>query len=462
MARWFPLLLLLTALTPLTPIAPAQDKDKPTRTVVTFDVEAKAAPKPALKYQLLPELREIESGTALQHYLKCFMEQNHFYNAKESVADREKWQAMPLKDLPVEKLRNYGGKSLRFADAAARMDRIEWQILAELRREGVNTLLPEIQQLRTLAAALKVRLRGEVADKRFDEAIRTIKTLFRLGQQLGEHPTLIGNLVGMAIVALTTTCVEEMIQQPGCPNLYWALADLPSPLVSLRTGAQGERMFFLKELGRLERTAPASEENVEKAVAGFEVLMRDLGEKRAVDVRAYLKERAGDKKAVEQARERLIEGGVKKAVAEKMSATQIILLDEQLAFEILHDDMTKWMTQPFWRAEPKYLELAKKKGGMLTELAPNVRTVHRAQSRIEQRLKLLQVLEGIRLHAAANKGAVPAKLEDVEVPLPDDPYTGKAFRYSVKDGKATLSGTPPRGEEKTAAYNVTYEIQIKK
>ena len=52
---------------------------------------------------------------------------------------------------------------------------------------------------------------------------------------------------------------------------------------------------------------------------------------------------------------------------------------------------------------------------------------------------MLQVLEAVRLHAAANKGALPEKLDDVDVPLPVDPFTGKAFRYAVKDGKATLT-----------------------
>ena len=31
------------------------------------------------------------------------------------------------------------------------------------------------------------------------------------------------------------------MQQPKCPNLYWALTDLPSPLVDLRKGVQGEQ-----------------------------------------------------------------------------------------------------------------------------------------------------------------------------------------------------------------------------
>jgi hypothetical protein len=454
MARWSLLVLLLASA--------AHAEEKATRTIVKLDVEAKAAPKPSLRYQLLPEVRELKPGTALQLYLKCFMEQNAFYHSKESEENRNKWLEMPLKDLPLKEVRNYGGRPLRFADEAARKERIEWQIAEDIRQDGVHVILSDVMKLRLLAGALKVRLRGEIAEKRFDDAVGTVKTLFKLAQQLGEHPTLIGHLIGLAVVAQTVGCLEEMIQQPGCPNLYWAFADLPSPLVSLRAGGQGERMFVEAELGRLDRTAPASDEAVEKVVAGFERMVREIKDKKAVDVRAYLKERTGNDKSVKEARERVIDAGVKRAAAEKMSATQIILLDEQFAHENRHDDETKWLMQPYWRVESKYAAMDRKKGGMLADLLPHARNVHRAQARITQRLNLLQALEAIRLYAAANKGAVPAKLDDLDVPLPDDPFTGKAFRYKASDGKATLSGSPPQGEEKTAAFNVTYEIKIAK
>jgi hypothetical protein len=440
----------------------ANAQEQPTRTVVKLDVPAKSAPKPALRYQLLPEVRELQRGTALQLYLKCFMEQNHFYHSKESEENRNKWMEMPLKDLPVEKLRDYGGRPLRFADAAARMERIEWQIREDILRDGVHVLLSDVVKMRTLSHALKVRLRGEIADKRFDDAIGTLKTLFKMAQQLGEHPTLIGHLIGLAIVGQTIPCIEEMIAQPGCPNLYWAFADLPAPLVSLRAGSQGERMFFLHELAQLDRTAPASEANIEKTVAGYERLLRGVADKKAVKVRAYLEERTGKAKLVKEALQRVIDAGVKREVAEKMPATQIILLDEQFAFETRFDEEMKWVAQPYWRAEPKYADLEKQKGGMLVNLYPNVRRVHRAGVRVEQRLRMLQILEAIRLHAAANKGATPEKLDDIDVPVPVDPFTGKPFRYEVEKGKATLSGTAPRSEEKTAAFNIVYEIKIVK
>src|SRR3954466_6845018 len=177
----------------------ADDPPKPTETIIRLTVSPMAAPKPALRYALLPDLNELTPGNPIQGYMRCFMEQNYFFFNKDSIENREKWQTMPLKDLPLDQVRHYGGKALQRADEAARMTTPDWQILHEMKRDGINTLLPELQQMRTLAAALKVRLRAEVAERRFDDALRTARTLFALSRHLSEHPTLIAHLVGIAI-----------------------------------------------------------------------------------------------------------------------------------------------------------------------------------------------------------------------------------------------------------------------
>ena len=78
---------------------------------------------------------------------------------------------------------------------------------------------------------------------------------------------------------------------------------------------------------------------------------------------------------------------------------------------------------------------------------PAVATVRRAQGRLEQRIALLRHVEALRLYAAGHKGAWPASLSAIPVPLPDDPFTGKPFRYEVIGKTAHLRGTPPRGAE---------------
>src|SRR5439155_14855118 len=99
---------------------------------------------------------------------------------------REKLLTMPLKDLPAQELQDYGRSALRQADWAARLDRPDWQILLRVKTDGINLLLPDVQQLRALANGLKVRFRAEVALRRFDDALRTAKTMFAMARHLSE------------------------------------------------------------------------------------------------------------------------------------------------------------------------------------------------------------------------------------------------------------------------------------
>ncbi len=211
-------------------------------------VQPMAAPVPALKYQLLPQLDELNPGNAAQNYLKCFMEQHAFFFSKQAVADRDRFEAMPLSDLPLESVRGYGGNALRQADWAARMESLDWQSLGSIQSGGLEAPPSEVGPLQVLAKALHVRFRAEVAERQFDKAVRTAKTMFALSRHLGEHPTEVANLVGLWLAHIGLNTIEEMVQQAKCPNLYWALTELPSPLVDLRKGVQGEQTMVAAEL----------------------------------------------------------------------------------------------------------------------------------------------------------------------------------------------------------------------
>ena len=274
------------------PAVPVWAADPSTETIIGLTLHPQAAPKPALRYALLPEVRELNPGYVVQNYLKCYMEQNNFFFNKDSVANRDKWLEMPLKDLPD--LKGFGGSALRQADYAARLETVDWQILAKLKVEGIFTLLPDVQQLRLLALNLKVRYRGEVKDRRFDDAIRTHKTIFAMARHLQEHPTLIGNLVGLAIANVAISPLEELIQQPSCPNLFWAISNLPTPLVGIRKGLQAERVMAsadFKELLETDEPIAASRLEAFREKFRFFHAMSEPEGKAKLDAGAWLKER---------------------------------------------------------------------------------------------------------------------------------------------------------------------------
>jgi hypothetical protein len=465
MSRALPVCAVLLALPPL---CRADQKPAPTETIIRLTVQPMAAPKPALKYQLLPELREMSPGNPIQGYLKCFMEQNHFFFDKKSMEDRDKWGEMPLKDLPVKELRHYGGQALRLADDAARLDSPDWQILLKLKRDGFATLLPDVQQMRTLGWALKIRLRGEVADRRFDDAVTTAQTIFALSRHLGEHPILIADLVGIAVAYQAIEPLDEMVAQPGSPNLFWALADLPHPFIDLRKGIQGERLILANEAAILDERAPMTEAQLRKVMERFYILLQMVGRPKPGVEKAlaqWVGARLTDMQYVAAARQRLIEHGLAKDAVGRFPPLQVILLDRKRAFEIRRDDVLKTIALPYWQGEavraahPLDQAIEEK---MLDFLLQGFWRVRQAQARLEQRLALLRCVEALRLYAAAHAGKLPAKLSDMKLPLPIDPVTGKAFPYTLEGGTAILRATPPPGQERNAGFNVRYEVSIGK
>jgi hypothetical protein len=119
---------------------------------------------------------------------------------------------------------------------------------------------------------------------------------------------------------------------------------------------------------------------------------------------------------------------------------------------------------PVWQAEAMAdrIKAGRKPALFADALIPATYGVRRAQGRLDQRVALLRHVEALRLYAAEHGGTPPASLSEVAVPLPDDPFTGKPFRYEVKGSTAHLRGSPPSGEEKAAVYNVHYEITLRK
>ena len=309
--------------------AHAQQEAAKPETLIRLNVAPAAAPKPALKYVLLPELKEMSPGNPIQGYLKCMLEQYRFVFDEHEFKRRTALLAAPLDEVPAPQMEELGRLSLAQVDRAARLDNPDWQILLKLKADGFNTLLPDVQTMRSLARALAARFRVEVAGGRVDDAIRTAKTMFAMARHLGEHPTYIGDLVGMAIAAITIGPLEELLQQPECPNLYWALTDLPIPLVSMRLGIEGERLTVWWLFRDLDSTAPMTPEQIKRFIDPLDKLLADTASSKAAGgVRGYLAARTKDELKVAAARRRLVDFGLPEARVKTFPADQVILLDE--------------------------------------------------------------------------------------------------------------------------------------
>lgn len=422
--------------------AKARQTAPPPETLIRLTVRPAAEPRPALRYQLLPELREMSPGNPIPNYLKGLLD-------ADAVSDEQ-----------------ISRSALREADRAARLDKPDWQILLRAKTDGIGLLLPDVQKMRAIAQALQARFREEIALGRIDDALVTAKTMFAMSRHMGEHPTLIGDLVGIAIAQVAVAPLEELLEQPGCPNLYWALTQLPSPLLSLRSGIEGERLLIGAEIRDLSDTAPMAGDRIEKVIKHIDGFRRFEPDNNPLTTRAYVSRRSKNEKAVAVARARLVEYGLAERLVARFPADQVILLDERRRYEVNRDEEMKLMPLPTWefvaRAVRPTRDRKMAEPSLFDLFLPAIYKVRLAQGRLEQRFALLRVVEALRLFAADHGGAWPTKLEDVTVPLPPDPFTGKPFRYAVDGGTAHVRGTPPPGEEANAAYNIHYELTIRK
>src|SRR5262245_10893502 len=54
-------------------------RDNQRKGVVRLNISPMPAPKPALRYLLLPDVRDLTPGNAAQWYMRCFAEQRFFF-----------------------------------------------------------------------------------------------------------------------------------------------------------------------------------------------------------------------------------------------------------------------------------------------------------------------------------------------------------------------------------------------
>jgi hypothetical protein len=414
---------------------------EPQETLIRMSLTPMTAPRPALRYMLLPELKEMTPGNPIEGYLQSVIDQN-----------------------PQGPQDTISKSALRLADRAARMDKPDWQILPKIRTEGFSLIISDVQGIRALAAALKERFQTEISSGHIDDALVTAKTMFAISRHMSEHPSLISQLVAIAIAHIAFGPLDELLQQPNCPNLYWAFTNLPNPLISLDRGMGGERLLLENEFRDLDDTAPMTKEQIKAAIRHIDRL-RAFSPEANETTQVWLDARTKNPGLVEAARKNLVEYGIPEERAKLFPAEQVILLDQRMLIEVDRDDVMKLMNLPAWQALELSERAEKEKPRdkpLLAPLGVVFSKVRLAQGRLEQRIALFRHIEAIRMYAANHNGKLPDKLGDITVPLPVDPFTGKPFRYSLEGSTAHLRGNPPHGLENFVTYNLHYEITIRK
>jgi hypothetical protein len=218
--------------------------------------------------------------------------------------------------------------ALRLARQAACRGHCDWE-LPPVTFQSIQDYLPQhdFQTCRLLAHLLAIQYRLQLVEGRFDDAAESLQSGFALARHLWEGDTLLHVLVGIAIDAIMFSHVEEWIQTPGSPNLYWAMTDLPRPWRNLRRCLEYEmnslyRSFpKLRRLGRETLTAREAD-NLVKEI--FDCLSKVLDKAPKAD--PFKKQAAAirEAKTYPQARKQLIDWGWPAKEMDPMPKAQVI------------------------------------------------------------------------------------------------------------------------------------------
>ena len=407
----------------------------------------------SLKYQLLPKPRERKPGNAVVFYGKIKAEEDNFFHNKEIQDKLESYREAPLEELRDAKEIDYLPSILNDLKRGAVCEDCNWYI--PIREGGYTTLLPELQESRQYARYLQALARKQISLGKFDEAAETLKYGFAFGRHVGDNPTIVGGLVGNAIIGIMSDTLEEFIQQPGAPNLYWALTYLPQPLIDLRQNMDGEIIMFDVEFPELFDFDETIEDpgywrhQFWKVVKNLAHMSDTNLEKMPLKIAAI---RA---RSYPLAKRALIERGMAADEVEAMPVGKAILMGTARIFEEMQDEALQGYFLPYWQAKPIMDRaddnLRRMARGMEepipvgSTLLPATSAARTAFTRLEQRIAFLRVIEALRLHGAANGGRLPKRLADVtEVPIPVDPATGKEFLYKLSDNTGILEAAPMR------------------
>jgi hypothetical protein len=457
---------------PLCPVVRGADKTTDTSVEVRkLSLVPAGEPVPAMSYRLLPRYLDQKTGNAALFYYSAaaLCPDKDPEDIQEKISD---WREKPVEQLDrkeVEQVLSSFSNCFHQIKLAAQRTHCQWELPLE---DGFAMQMPHLATFRRMIFAMQLQIRLKIADGETDEVLELLQQGLYMGRSIAQGPTVIQDLVGTAITALLLKEVENLIQMPDSPNLYWALTALPDPMIDMHTSLENEREVLFVEFPQLR--------NLES-----EVLLPAQASAVASDFMNKIQTLSGGTDDVSfqgllpvgwvmmhysDAKEFLAGKGYSQERIESMPAAQAVLIYQKQEYLEIMDHFFKWFEVPYYQAQPN-LEKAEKrfdnhrhtkgiKVNLFTTLLPAMSRIAFLQARLDRNIALLRTIEAIRMFAADHSGQLPGSLEEITaVPIPADPVTGKDFIYRRIDARNARLEAPVAPAEKKK--RPVYELAIK-
>ncbi|MEW4487363.1 hypothetical protein AB1L42_04735 [Thalassoglobus sp. JC818] len=455
------------------PVVSDPEKVKSDVVLHQLTVTAAAEPVPVLKWRLYPTVDQATPGNSVPLWYRSLLQLESdpeigvWFSRIDIVSPATK---RPEEDWnQVSKLVETHSLSLETARSAALRNDCDWELqIGELRGpETVWLRLGEFQELRGLGRILCVKAAVHVQHGEFDQAMESMQTAMRLGTDVAKPETFINDLIGIALHRMTLNQVERWIGHPNSPNLYWALAQLPRPMIEIRSALEMEmtlpQRFFpwLADPLAEERTPEEWNElmltTIQEGV-GIGIQFPGLGpQPTREEVELAFQQFAVRNYA--KAKSQLIQFGWAEPEIEQMPVGQVLALREFMVYQIYTQTLAANALLPFPESQSRADDLYESlrdigRESIVGMLLPAVQQVYIAQQRLETYRSVYMLIEAIRMHLSTNSGELPTSLDQITVvPIPSDPFTGKPFEYTLQDGAAVIDVRLP-------GWHNRYEIRV--
>ncbi|WP_145056713.1 hypothetical protein [Adhaeretor mobilis] len=444
-----------------------EDTDGGHLTTFKMTISPAAEPVPALKHRLVAREIDMKQGNAVPYYYRALMgvSRDDKVLRKKYGDAYDEWRRpadVPLSDLPLDKVRQaanawQGSVMENLREATLRREcNWEWDVQAMRGPDLIAFLLEEIQESRIVSRVLSLRTRLAMAERDYQRAIDELRMNYRLGRDVAKEPLLICDLVGIAICSTGNHSLIELIAQPNSPNLYWAIAELPKPMVSVRESMRTEMSLGLRTFPFIldAETAEHSPEEWARLLANAVIEQQQLttGGLRD-DEQGRLMARFGmtamSAVAYPAAKQRLIDSGMDPQRVEGMPVGKVVSVDALRVYRRIADDIEKWSYVPYRESRKHSMSDAFKSSStvasyngfgyvLANSLLPAVQAARQAEQRLLWNTLGIQTVEAIRMHAAET-GKLPEKLSEIEiVPVPRNPVTDEFYEYELRGETATV------------------------
>lgn len=460
------LLIIFTIGASLTPVLQAQEP-------IELTFSPRSVEQPLMKYRLLPAEYEKKEGNAATIILRLPWEQhNYITNVLPTI---DEYLELPLDDPNLLNAKDiFNPIWYEELKRAAFRSEADWEYpIGE--ESYYHIRLPDVQFSRSiLGRGLSVWIRHQLAHGKIDKAMEGIKVGLANTQHLGRSPFIITQLVCVGLNGMMFDRIEELLAQPECPNLYWALTALPQPFQNSQPSYDMEQHSLFMDFPELQNPENIHSDKEWKSLAHRVYhIMIEANQRRSLDL-ADSKEQAEviSSKIAKVARNKLSEiSNLTQPQIKSMSDAEAGLRYFVLVQKDLFHQQKAYSLLKASEAIPRLVDLKKQYLEFRKELdlenydllfAESAHRGYFALHKIDRRIAALRVIEALRHYAATHGGKFPSALAEIDdLPIPLDPFTEKPFQYQLKDGVASLSGpTMLPGTSPYNEYSLNYRLKL--